>query len=345
MSAVLRRHLTEKLATRGRVLAVWRAPSRMWDQIVSFFRRAAIWLVAAVFLILWSMHAWISAQFPNHPVFAGLALAILIVSAVCLAVAARTLASSAQFRDATLIFGIVLFLLVVGLVLTSASTALAAKEVQVPALRVAMLWASACFMGGFLAGFLFGVPRVTADTVNRPAGMDGSSRNGTFAQRPNTNLEQISDWLTKIIVGLGLVELKALPSHIKAAARWVAEGLTATGPPTEAAVSFAGSLILYFSILGFLGGYLLTLLFLAGAFGRAGREAYGGVAAFGDDAMSDRIRNFWRPRGGSPDPVNTRKLVQWIKDNLPEGTSITDLISTKELDKAREKAVADLNIP
>lgn len=102
---------------------------------------------------------------------------------------------------------------------------------------------------------------------------------------------------------------------------------------------------MYFWVLGFLAGYLLTLLFLAGAFGRAGQQAYGGVGSFGDDPLSKRIRDFWRPGGGPPNPENARKLALWIKTELPEGTLITDLISTKELNQARQKVVADLQIP
>jgi len=219
---------------------------------------------------------------------------------------------------------------------------LATEDVRPSALNCAMLWAAACFLAGFLGGFLFGVPKVVGDGASSPptagTGQAAQSPSG-FAQRPNTNLEQISDWLTKIIVGLGLVELRRAPDHLKSAATWVAESLTSRGASSLAAVSFAGSLIVYFSILGFLSGYLLTLLFLAGAFGRAGQQAYGPAASFGEDTLSEKIRTFWRST-----PENAQKLTQWVKNNLPAGTSITDLITTRQLDDARKKVVATFGI-
>jgi uncharacterized membrane protein len=54
---------------------------------------------------------------------------------------------------------------------------------------------------GALAGFVFGIPK-TGTTPGMSAAYEG-----------NTNLEQISDWLTKILVGAGLVELKG-PSSV-----------------------------------------------------------------------------------------------------------------------------------
>src|SRR6266508_6277591 len=68
-------------------------------------------------------------------------------------------------------------------------------------LAVAALVAGGAFVAGGLLGFLFGIPRSLAG----PEGsVDGAAAGGAY--RPNTNLEQISDWLTKILVGVGLVQ-------------------------------------------------------------------------------------------------------------------------------------------
>ena len=317
-----------------------------------FLKRATVpVIVVAVLLFLLALPNWLSVDLPSRPwaVMAGLAVfSGLILLLVGRRRAPVTDAHSVEVRDAALILLIVLVLLVGGAILTSAANTLAAEGLRASALRIAFLWAAACFMAGFLAGFLFGVPKVgpEGESPRKPAGPARSGANGpqAYSQRPNTNLEQISDWLTKIIVGLGLVELKQIPTHLWNAARWVAESLSVAAP-NPATISFAGSLILYFSILGFLAGYLLTLLFLAGAFGRAGRRAYAPPdTGFGEDDDSSRIRNFWRPDGGAPDPENTRKLTQWMTKNLPEGATITEFITARDFDKQREKAVADLGI-
>jgi len=80
----------------------------------------------------------------------------------------------------------------------------------------------------------------------------------------NTNLVEISDWLTKIIVGVGLIELRRIPPQARRLALEVA------GPSGD--ISFALAVVVYFPTLGFLFGYLSTRLFLAGAFSRAESE-------------------------------------------------------------------------
>jgi hypothetical protein len=113
-----------------------------------------------------------------------------------------------------------------------------------------LVWALACLATGALVGFLFGIPRVE-QADRRPE--SGSPQGPTpalaglyqedYRQRVNTNLEQISDWLTKIIVGLGLVELKYVPGHLESVAAYQeASSGVMTGP------AFAGALIVYFSI-------------------------------------------------------------------------------------------------
>ena len=57
-------------------------------------------------------------------------------------------------------------------------------------------------------GFLFALPRSVSVSV--PMGAERPSRGLTI--RPNTNLEDVSDWLTKIIIGLTLTQLGKIPS-------------------------------------------------------------------------------------------------------------------------------------
>jgi len=154
-----------------------------------------------------------------------------------------------------------------------------------------LLWAGACSAIGWMAGFLFGIPRSlsseqaaapakqsavaaaaagsgasAATTPAQPAsGSAGTPtvvvRSRTSTVQVNTNLEQISDWLTKIIVGVTLVELRPVMQQLDNAAALIAGAL---GGKDQA--SFAYALMLYFSITGFLGSYLLTRLFLQRAF-------------------------------------------------------------------------------
>src|SRR4051794_2430267 len=65
-----------------------------------------------------------------------------------------------------------------------------------PKIGVASSAAIAAGAIGGVTGFLFGIPKARSD-VNSA----GTNAGGQF--KPNTNLEQISDWLTKTIVGVG----------------------------------------------------------------------------------------------------------------------------------------------
>ena len=86
--------------------------------------------------------------------------------------------------------------------------------------------------------------------------------------RPNTNLEQISDWLTKILVGVGLVEFESIRDGILRMARSVGSGL---GPGEH--LVFATGILVYFCVCGFFLSYLWTRLHLPTLLSDSEREA------------------------------------------------------------------------
>ena len=59
---------------------------------------------------------------------------------------------------------------------------------------------------GAVAGFLFGVPKSVAVKSQE----DDGGKKVIQRYQPNSNLEQVSDWLTKIIIGVGLIEIRQL---------------------------------------------------------------------------------------------------------------------------------------
>jgi hypothetical protein len=80
---------------------------------------------------------------------------------------------------------------------------------------------------------------------------------------PSTNLAEISDWLTKLLLGAGLVELTRLghplSSLIDAVARGL-QGVPAGGAVSGTPVVAAASILVLYVVLGFLDGYVLTTL-------------------------------------------------------------------------------------
>jgi hypothetical protein len=118
------------------------------------------------------------------------------------------------------------------------------------------------FAFGALIGFFFGVPR-----VGQQAGSAGSSVTSA-SLTPNTNLEQISDWITKIVLGLGLVELYKIGPAIRDLSAYFAPAVDGKfNSQVLIEITFS-----YFPIVGFFQGYLSTRLFLSSLFRRADQE-------------------------------------------------------------------------
>ncbi|QHG64385.2 hypothetical protein [Pseudomonas putida] len=143
-----------------------------------------------------------------------------------------------------------------------------------------LLWAMACLAVGATVGFLFGIPRSGASMAGRNganAPVKQDIRKGAFQPevetgRPNTNLEEVSDWLTKILVGLSLVHLKEIEERVSLISFKAAASLSST--PSNFDISAATALVIGFPVVGFLGGYLYTRLFLQGAFIRSNNEMF-----------------------------------------------------------------------
>jgi hypothetical protein len=88
-----------------------------------------------------------------------------------------------------------------------------------------------CIAFGAAIGFLFGIPRAQKESVSASGHdtdvmPDERRINGYY--NDNTNLEEISDWLTKIILGLTLVELKSIVTQVSASATLFSSALGGT---------------------------------------------------------------------------------------------------------------------
>ena len=138
---------------------------------------------------------------------------------------------------------------------------------------------SASLAVGGLLGFLFGVPRKlqlehTRDRASEP---DSSDEEGGSRARyeGNTNLEQISDWLTKIIIGIGLVQFKPISEFVYKLGNQLASeiaiinGLPIINPSEVPGASYVTTTLVFFGITGFFSGYLWARLYLGRAFDEA----------------------------------------------------------------------------
>jgi len=103
--------------------------------------------------------------------------------------------------------------------------------------------AGAAGLVGGVIGFLFGIPRTV---------LGSAAPTPETQYQGNTNLEQVSDWLTKILVGVGLVQIgRALPALTK-----LADNLKAPLGGQASSAAFGLALVISYAVLGFMFLYL-----------------------------------------------------------------------------------------
>lgn len=204
-----------------------------------------------------------------------------------------------------------------------------------------VLWVFASFACGAGTGFLFGIPKSGLSAkpdVKVTDALVGGTASRTVAKvekpeasagaRPNTNLEEVSDWLTKIIVGLTLVNLDSIKVEVQ---RISLNAAAAIRPkPTAADVSAATALVVGFAILGFLAMYLYMRLFVQGAIGRSDA----GLAGYLDAVRQAEIAGendpsgmpIIGPDGGPAEPVvpsaASLNAAQAVADAAPSEPSV-----------------------
>lgn len=138
-------------------------------------------------------------------------------------------------------------------------------------LSIAIIIAGAALTVGGLLGFLFGIPRTLrndrlAVTVVEPGKTDASHRTQLAEDyAANTNLEQISDWFTKILVGVGLTQIPTIRQEMANLIAYLQPGFGNSS-------SFTAALLVYFCVSGFITGYLWTRLNLIGELRRAEQQ-------------------------------------------------------------------------
>jgi hypothetical protein len=129
---------------------------------------------------------------------------------------------------------------------------------------------------GAVFGFIFGIPR-TMSVAERQAVANAVKEAGltgnTQAMAANTNLERVSDWLTTLLIGATLVQIKPI-------AEWIGElGSKLFKPDANPNDAIVPVVIILFFCLSFLGIYLITRLYLTSALSLLGgpRSAGGGA--------------------------------------------------------------------
>ncbi len=194
---------------------------------------------------------------------------------------------------------------------------------------VAVAWIFAYFIFGNLVGFLFGVPK-----NNQPLSTENPATGTESDYTPlvNNNLIEISDWLTKIIVGLSLINLAKIPSYLFKMANVLALGITGTQTNENSALSFSYALILTFLVLGFLFGYLVTRLYLAG------------IIVTSDKNLYKQISNKLAVVGSKLDTLETGQTVLTARANSSPAKAAVISKKPADLEFLENLAIKYMNI-
>jgi hypothetical protein len=124
----------------------------------------------------------------------------------------------------------------------------------------ALMFGGAAFLGGGLVGLLFGIPKAAT-----------SAAQADSPYTANTNLEQISDWLTKIVVGLTLIELGRIPGALGK----LADDMKTPLGGQESSAAFGLALVIFYAVLGFFYLYLWSRTLLMAELSQSDLAAQG----------------------------------------------------------------------
>jgi hypothetical protein len=134
------------------------------------------------------------------------------------------------------------------------------------ALGVLTIVAAAAFAAGGLVGFVFGVPRIpNGNGAPETKGAESGSTGANGSVLHNSNLVQVSDWLTKILLGAGLTQMGQIGSTLGA----IAQSVTAE---TGVHAAFIAPLVVFCVVFGFLSAYVWTFTSFTGLVSRNLRE-------------------------------------------------------------------------
>jgi hypothetical protein len=186
------------------------------------------------------------------------------------------------------------------------------------AIGYGILIAGAAFISGVLLGYLFGL-RPT-DNSQKAAGQSSNAA-------PQTNLVEIADWLTKIILGAGLVQLTSLPAPIWKLANTMALGVVEDPKVETPNPAIALAIMGFFSTCGLLYGYLWT-------------RYEDAVTTYGaGDASAAALVSFWL--NGHPTPDDQTRLN--MMDAVKKASSTSRMRIFLQAEQYRKSSTEDVN--
>ena len=222
-------------------------------------------------------------------------------------------------------------------------------------LGLSILLGAASTCSGWLLGLLFGVPRTLArGTANNPPPPAPSAPPAAGQAQPapassppaasgvNTNLEDISDWLTKTIVGVGLTQLFSVPHFL-----W-----TKAGQLNDSGFGWTGhgqllalGVFVYFATGGFWLGYVGTRTVLTLLLNMIGNAPPANVSTFTSDDDTKKLESYLLAADKkSFDPAKETAVYAAMKAAGVPDMTVSSLVYGLAFAKERANVVKQLNI-
>lgn len=215
------------------------------------------------------------------------------------------------FAVVLLITAVAGLIIAVGSISTSAGQRVETFLAGVNFVGLGLLISCAAFAAGGVLGFLFGIPRVSAASADGVANPINS----------NTNLEQVSDWVTKIVVGLGLTQAHLVNGLLIDFSFTVQQAL-----PRVKDAGLAACLILLGScVAGFIAAYLKARTALVLAFAAAAHTVQEALSNLALNHMLDEATKVLNGRGEAADQ-NARNVATLLLRSAPDKTSSPTLL-------------------
>ncbi len=191
------------------------------------------------------------------------------------------------------------------------------------AIGYGILIAGAAFISGVLLGYLFGL---------RPTDNSQNSAGQSPAARPQTNLAEIADWLTKIILGAGLVQLTSMPGPIWKFANVIALGVVEDSSVETPNPAIALAIMAFFSTCGLLYGYLWT-------------RYEDAVTSYGaGDISAAALVNLWLNAHPAPDDQTRANMMNAVK-NASSTARMRIFLQAEEYREASTEDVNERSLP
>ena len=192
------------------------------------------------------------------------------------------------------------------------------------AIGYGILVAGASFISGVLLGYLFGL---------QPTDNSKKSANQPSTPRAQTNLVEIADWLTKIILGAGLVQLTRLPKPIWEFATRMSVGVAVNSALDETPNPAIGLAIMgFFSTCGLLYGYLWT-------------RYEDAVTSYGaGDASAAALVTLWLNGHPLPDEQTRLKMINAVK-NASSTARMRIYLQAEKYRKSSTEEVNERSLP